>query len=231
MGSELKKEALSRQIYSRLREMIANYRFKAGSHLNVEKLAKEFGVSRTPVWEAIRRLEQEGLLYTIPNRGVFMVEMTPAMAEQLYQVREVLEGLVGKLAARNAKEKAVLQLGKCLEEQAQAVKANDLVRYSQLDFKFHAKLYEMCANPILQEMLENIKTKMRPFAVHLKPILPKLYENHKKIFDSIRRGDPVRAQETFLAHNQVMQEQIRREIARPDPDAPGSRKTGIHGAA
>ncbi|UCE51848.1 MAG: GntR family transcriptional regulator, partial [Desulfobacterales bacterium] len=64
--SKLRKEALSSQIYRALKDMIANYRFSPGSRLNIEKLAKEFGVSRTPIWEAVRRLEQEGLLKNIP---------------------------------------------------------------------------------------------------------------------------------------------------------------------
>ena len=59
---EIKKEALSAQVYKALKEMIADHRFSPGSRINVEELAKEFGVSRTPIWEAVRRLEQEGLL-------------------------------------------------------------------------------------------------------------------------------------------------------------------------
>ena len=90
---------LSNKVYLVLKDMIANYRFKPGSRLNVEQLTKELGVSRTPVWEAVSRLEQEGLLETIPNRGVFMTVLTPQKSLQLYQVREVLESMAGGLAA------------------------------------------------------------------------------------------------------------------------------------
>ncbi len=63
----IKREILSSQVLEALKEMIANYRFKPGTRLNVEQLTKEFGVSRTPVYEAIRRLEQEGLVVNMPN--------------------------------------------------------------------------------------------------------------------------------------------------------------------
>ena len=110
----IKTEILSSQIYQALKEMISNYRFSPGSRLNVEKLSEEFGVSRTPIWEAIRRLQQEGLVKKIPNRGVFMAEMTLPMALQLYQVREVLEGLAGNLAANNIDAKMLRKMEKCL---------------------------------------------------------------------------------------------------------------------
>ena len=97
---KIKREILNSKVYAALKEMIAEHRFQPGAHLNVEKVAKELSVSRTPVWEAVRRLEQEGLLINIPNRGVFMFEMTLDIAFELYQVRETLERLAGRLAAK-----------------------------------------------------------------------------------------------------------------------------------
>jgi len=109
----------------------------------VEKLVKEFGVSRTPIWEAVRRLELEGLLERIPNRGVFMVEMTLQKALQLSQVREVLEGLAGKLAASNVDDKMLRKMEGCLEDLKKVIEEEDPIGYSKLDFNFHALIYEM----------------------------------------------------------------------------------------
>ena len=67
-----KNELTNAKVYQKVRNMIALHRFKPGFKLNVQKLSKELGVSRTPVWEAMRRLEQEGVVETIPNRGVFI---------------------------------------------------------------------------------------------------------------------------------------------------------------
>jgi DNA-binding GntR family transcriptional regulator len=207
---QIKKEMLSSQAYRALKEMIANYRFSPGSRLNVEELAKELGVSRTPIWEAVRRLEQEGLITNIPNRGVFMVEMTLPMALHLYQVREVLEGLAGRLAAANMDDGMIGKMGKCLEALRKVVEAGDPIGYSKLDFTFHAMIYEACGNPFLQEILESIKNKMRPLVPLSKPTLSRGYEEHKKILEALKSGDPEKAEKALQRHNRGMQAQIRR---------------------
>jgi DNA-binding GntR family transcriptional regulator len=212
--SKLRKEVLSSQIYRALKDMIANYRFSPGSRLNIEKLAKEFGVSRTPIWEAVRRLEQEGLLENIPNRGVFMVEMTLPMALHLYQVREVLEGLAGKLAVNNIDDKILKKMEKCLEDQRKVVEEDDPIGYSKLDFNFHAMIYGASGNPFLQEVLESIKNKMRPLVVLGKPSLKRGYEEHKMILEALRSKDMDRAKKALQQHNLGMQIEIQKGIQR-----------------
>jgi DNA-binding GntR family transcriptional regulator len=208
--AKIKKEALSNQVYRALKEMIADYRFSPSSRLNVEELTKEFGVSRTPIWEAVRRLEQEGLLKNVPNRGVFMVEMTLPMALKLYQVREVLEGLAGKLAAQNIDDKRLHKMERCLEAQRKVVESDDPVGYSRLDFTFHALIYEASGNPFLQEILESIKNKMRPLVPLTRPSLARGYEEHKKMLEALRFRDPEKASHALLEHNQGMQIEIQR---------------------
>ena len=161
----IKKEKLSNKVYTIIKEMIANHRFEPGARMNVEKLSKEFGISRTPVWEAVRRLEQEGLLENIPNRGVFMAVITPQMALALYEVREVLEGMAARLAATRISEKNLAKMESYLLDQGPIVKAGDLIAYSRSDFEFHAIIYEASGNPVLEESLQTIKNKMRPFSV------------------------------------------------------------------
>ena len=210
----LRKEVLSSQIYRVLKDMIANYRFSPGSRLNIEMLAKEFGVSRTPIWEAVRRLEQEGLLNNIPNRGVFMVEMTLPMALQLYQVREVLEGLAGKLAVNNINDNILKKMEKCLEDLKKIVEEEDPIGYSKLDFNFHAMIYGASGNPFLQEILESIKNKMRPLVPLDKPSLTRGYEEHKMILEALRSKDTDKAEKALQQHNLGMQIEIQKVIRR-----------------
>src|SRR4030042_921555 len=115
------RQRLSKQVYDILKEMIANYRFNPGTRINVEQIAKEVGASRTPVWEAVHRLIQEGLLENIPNRGVFMVTLSPEQAIELYEVRDVLEGLAARLAAVKIDPKILKKMKKCLDEQTKIV--------------------------------------------------------------------------------------------------------------
>jgi DNA-binding GntR family transcriptional regulator len=210
--ARIKKEVLSSKVYNSLKEMIADYRFQPGARVNVEKLTRELEVSRTPIWEAVRRLEQEGLLKNIPNRGVFMVEMTLEKAFEIFQVREALERVAGRLAAKNVDDKILDKMGKCLEEQYRAIEVGDLVRYSHLDFEFHSLVYKMIQNAFLQEMLDSIKTRMQPFRIELKPILPDLYRDHLKILNSLRSKNPDEVEEAFIEHNEKVLDQIKGDM-------------------
>jgi DNA-binding GntR family transcriptional regulator len=206
---KIKTELLSSKIYRVLREMIAECRFQPGVRLNVEKVAKKLGVSRTPVWEAVRRLEQEGLLKNIPNRGVFMLEMTLGKAFEIYQVRGHLERLAGRLAARNVDERLIQKMAKCLEEQLQAVEEGDLFRYSRLDFDFHSMLCKNSRNAFLQEMLDSIKIKMQPLNIELKPVLTLLVQDHVEIFEALRSKNPDRVEKALTQHYEKILNHIR----------------------
>ena len=134
--AKLQREKLSNQIYAVLKEMIADYRFQPGVRLNIESIARELDVSRTPVWEAVRRLEQEGLVEDIHNRGVFMSSLTAEKALDLYAVREVLEGMAARLAAARIDERSLQKMSECLQRQREAIENRDILAYSKLDFEF-----------------------------------------------------------------------------------------------
>ena len=227
MMVKVSRERLSNQVYTILKGMIADYRFNPGMRVNVEQIAKEVGASRTPVWEAVHRLIQEGLLENIPNRGVFMSALTPKQAIELYTVRESLESLAARLAISNIDEKIIKKMTKCLAEQYRVVQEEDLVSYSRLDYDFHAMVYEASGNRTLQEMLETIKNKMRPIAMHINPILSSLYHDHVEILEAFQEKDPDKAEAAFRKHNFQMIAQIKssmeaaewKEVPRNDTNA------------
>ena len=206
------KEKLSNKVYSLIKEMISNHRFEPGARINVEQLAKEFGISRTPVWEAVGRLEQEGLLENIPNRGVFMAVLTPETALSLYEVREVLEGMAARLAATRITAANMAKMESCLELQRPIVESGDLISYSRADFEFHAIIYESSGNPVLQESLESIKNKMRPLSVRVKPALTLLYMDHLQIFASLKNRDSEQSEKFMRIHNQRVMDLIREKM-------------------
>lgn len=209
----IERKKLSNQVYDILKDMIANHRFQPGTRINVEQITKELGVSRTPVWEAVSRLEQEDLVENIPNRGVFMAVLTPQKALELYAVRQVLEGMAARLASVRIDQKALAAMVACLEQQQLVVKQQNLEKYSKLDFQFHAIVYELCGNAYLQEMLESIKGKMRPIqlSIQIEPRLNQLYEGHVNLLNALRAHDPDKAEKAFREHNQFMIELINQE--------------------
>ena len=210
--AKIKRENLNLKVYSALKQMIANYRFKPGARINVEQITKELGVSRTPVWEAIRRLEQEGLVVNSPNKGVFMNSLTPEEALDLYAVREVLEGMAARLAAERIDEKTLAKLDKSLQKQEKIIANEDLVAYSQVDFDFHALIYEASGNVFLRELLQNIKNKMRPISMHVGGFLQTFYDDHTRLVDAFKEGDPERAEIVLRKHNQNVMRIIRDEV-------------------
>jgi DNA-binding GntR family transcriptional regulator len=204
MPKKLERLPLKDQAEETLRAMIQSYRFAPGKWINIERLAKDLGVSRTPVWQALKVLEGEGLVKHVPNQGIRMASMTLDMAHDLYLVRGLLEGLAGKLAAEKIDRKTIRRLDAILEKQKKIVQKKDVLTYSNSDFEFHGIIYDSCGNWLLRELLENVKARSRPFVRDITPILPDLYRDHLELVDCFKKHNPVCAEKVICRHNDRM---------------------------
>ncbi len=200
---------LNAQVYDILKEMIADRRFAPGSYINVERLTQELGVSRTPIWEAIRRLEQEGIVLHTPHKGVQLRELTRKMALELYEVRDTMEALAARLAADRVTNEIITEMENCLAEQALIVKGEDAVAYSRSDHHFHLLIHRSCGNDLLREILEGLRYKALPLAFKLAPHFREFFQYHKKILDSFRKHDADTAEKMMQKHNRLMLDIIR----------------------
>ena len=189
--------------------MITNYRFKPGERINVEQITKELGVSRTPIWEAIRRLEHEGLVVNSPNKGVFMFTLSKEEALDLMAVRETLESMAARLAAERIDDKTLTKLDEALEKQKQIVENKDMLAYSRADTDFHTTIHVTTGNVFLCEMLENIFSKLRPVAMHVADYIQHFYEDHIAILTALKTHDPNKVQEQFRRHSKNIMDIIR----------------------
>ena len=203
------KSNLNTQVYDILKEMIADQRFLPGSSLNVEKLTQELGVSRTPIWEAIRRLEQEGIVDHTPHKGVRVVELTRKMALELYEVRETMESLAARLGAERAEQALVNRMKKILAEQLTVVKNEDAVAYSRTDHDFHQVVYEACGNDLLKDLLEGLRYRTLPLAFKLSPHFAEFYNYHQQIVSAFENKDGVAAEAAMRQHNRRMLELVK----------------------
>jgi DNA-binding GntR family transcriptional regulator len=203
------KTNLNAQIYDILKDMIADRRFEPGSYLNVEKLTQELGVSRTPIWEAVRRLEQEGIVVHTPHKGVRVTELTRKTALELYEVRENMEGLAARLAAERATSEIISQMEDILTAQERIVNQQDAISYSRSDHDFHLLIYQACGNDLLREILDGLRYKALPLAFKLAPHFTEFFEYHKRILEAFRRHDADAAEKDIQAHNRRMMEIIR----------------------
>lgn len=141
-----------------------------------------------------------------------MLTLMPQQAIELYTVREMPEGLAARLAIEHANGETLQRMSDCLQKQYEVVQKEDLVSYSWLDYDFHAIVYEASGNRTLQEMLETIKNKMRPIAMHIKPVLSSLYGDHLEILEAFKSKDPDRAEAAFRNHNHQMIAQIKNSL-------------------
>jgi DNA-binding GntR family transcriptional regulator len=215
-----KKELLAEKVYQGIRRMIADYRWKPGVRVNVTKMARELGVSRTPVWEAVRRLEQEGILQSIPNRGVFMAETSLERSLEVIQARGALDLLAVRLAAARMTRRVADRMRRSLSEQLQAIENEDVVLYSSADFRFHHLIYAASGNGYILELFESIALQMRPTRLKILPALPSLYLCHQEILQGLADGDSDRAEKAMIRHTEIVlnltQESIKSSLERKE---------------
>ena len=195
---------LNEQVYVILKEMIADQRFNPGNVINVEKLSRELGVSRTPIWEAIRRLEQEGIVVHTPHKGVRVRELDREMALELYSVRDALETMAARLGAEAATPGIVSRMENCLEQQAKIVEQRDAVAYSRSDYEFHMLICEASGNKLLSEVLEGLRYKALPLAFRLAPYFHEFLAHHREVLVAFHNRDGTAAEEAIKRHDNRM---------------------------
>lgn len=158
----LVRSTLSSQAYQALREAILSGRLAPGSHVSVRPLCEEFGLSATPVKAALTALEREGFLVLRPHRGFFVPEVDRADMHELYELREVLDGIAARRAAAFAgREALAARLTELLDQQTEQVGRQDLAGYSDLDVVFHQEILLAAGNGRLQHVAENMIGQLR----------------------------------------------------------------------
>jgi DNA-binding GntR family transcriptional regulator len=143
---------LATQAYHQIRAAILDLTYEPGQQLLEANLARQLGVSRTPVREAIRRLQSEGLVETSPSRGVVVAQVSIDDVQHAYQVLEVLEGLSSRLAAGRLTDEAATTLRDILARMRLAADADDVDRWSEADADLHDHIRVMAANPKLRQV-------------------------------------------------------------------------------
>lgn len=179
-------------VFQTLREAILKGDLKPGERLMELQLAAKLGVSRTPIREAIRMLQQEGLAITIPRRGAEVARMTEKDMEDVLQIRESLEILAVQLASEKITEEQLVELEEKVKGFEAAVKTGHVKQIAHSDIEFHDMIYVAADNPKLVTMLNNLREQIYRYRIeYLKDekIYPQLVEEHREIIDGLRRRD------------------------------------------
>lgn len=194
-GDELSTGAgpLRDQVREALQARIGEGRLRPGDRIFEQDLAVEFGVSRVPVREAIRMLQSEGLVEVLPRRrGVFVRSLDRRQVEELFDVREALEGLAARLAAEGGQREAVGQLGRQSDIARQAWSDGDTDAMSRANAEFHEQLVALSGNELLGSILEPLHGRLRwLFRLNEEP--DRVCGDHEELHSAIAAGDADRA--------------------------------------
>ncbi len=181
-----------------LRERIARQEISPGAKLGESELSKEFGVTRAVVREALCALEQRGLIERIPNRGAVVVRLDLSQVFEIYDVREVLEGLCARRATENVPPESWQDLVEMFEgPMEEHVKRSDYDAFLAGYGLFRRRLVQAAANPVLADMLDSIYEKTQAVIRRI-IILPGRAEvglkEHRAVLAAMRRGDAEEAE-------------------------------------
>src|SRR5262245_40989343 len=149
-------ESLGERVYKSIRDLILSQAYPPGFKLNVEQLCRNLGVSRTPVWDAMRRLETEGLVSTVPRHGVFVLNYGPEQIRDLFSVRGALESLAARRAAESLDESSRKTLEAAVDRLTAAAQYRDVEQYSRAAIEFHDAILAAARNQVLSRLLENV---------------------------------------------------------------------------
>ena len=156
----LRRRPLGQEATILLRRLIMRGELTPGERLVEERLGQQLGLSRTPIREALHRLEQEGLLLKRPRGGYEVRPLTPEEVEEAVGVRGVLEGYAGELAARRAQPKQIKDLERNLEQFQEALVKQDEVRLVELNTRYHELLYQAANSTLLHHMLSELQEEV-----------------------------------------------------------------------
>ncbi|ADL06841.1 GntR family transcriptional regulator [Thermosediminibacter oceani] len=175
-------------VFEALREAIITGELKPGERLMEVQLAEEMGVSRTPVREAIRKLELEGLVVMIPRRGAYVSGLSLKDAADVFEVRQSLEGLAAALAAERITDEELESLERILVEISEAAEKDDVDTVIKKDSEFHQILFKATRNDRLVQIINNLKEQIDRFRLQSftnRARVRSLLEEHKKIVEAI----------------------------------------------
>ena len=190
-------------VFNTLRQAILRGELKPGERLMEIQLANKLGVSRTPIREAIRKLELEGLVLMIPRRGAEVAEITEKSLRDVLEVRDALEVLCVDLACDRISDEDIESLKEAAKEFELALQGGDVTEYAEADVKFHDIIYHATDNQKLIQLLYNLREQMYRYRVEYlkrKEVHKILLEEHEHIIECIEKKDKEAAKIAISTH-------------------------------
>ena len=202
-------------VFNTLRQAILTGELKPGERLMEIHLANRLGVSRTPIREAIKKLELEGLVTMIPRRGAEVAQITEKSMLDVLEVRRAVDALCVELACERIDEEALEALLMARDEFERAVRSKDLKKIAQADVAFHDIIVEATGNKRLVQLVNTLSEQMYRYRFeYIKDSSQhgRLVEEHRSIYEGIRKRDKEAASRAAKLHIDNQQNAILNQI-------------------
>lgn len=214
------KKSLTNLIFEKVRDDILNDKYTLGDKLVESKLADELGVSRTPVREALKQLELDGLVESIPNRGVIVKGLSDQDIYDIYSVRISIESIAAELAVERMTPDDLKELSEIYDLMEFFTMKNDSGKIFELNTQFHEKIYACTKSRYLEHILKDFQIfikSTRLESLKTKGRLNTALEEHKAILDAFLKHDKEAAKKAIKKHIVSAQENVN-ELLNSSPE-------------
>lgn len=216
----LDRYSLRSRIFFKVRDDIISGRYQNGDVLVESKLAEEFGVSRTPVREAIRQLELEGLVRTVSNRGIVVEGISSRDVQDIYTIRGLIESLAARWAAERITPEELRQLKETVELQEFYASKNDVDQVTRLDTRFHELILNACKSKPLRHALGGFVAyaqRARVVSLNVPGRISRTLAEHRAIFEAIANKDPDNAEQAVNLHVMKAEKNLMTQLHKRSP--------------
>ena len=196
-------------VFENLRTAILDGNLKAGQRLMEVQLAEQLGVSRTPIREAIRKLELEGLVVMLPRKGAYVANMSFKDLIDVLEIRATLEGLAASLATERRSDDDVVELEKLAKEFETCLREADVEGVLKKDVDFHEKIFLMANNKKLYQLITSLWEQVHRFRVTYVSNYDaslSLVDEHNRILEAIKAGDTELAKKYATEHIELAEQ-------------------------
>ena len=208
------KQSLTTKVYNHIRNGILDGSYKDGDFLVETRLAEELEVSRTPIREALKQLELEGLVTIIPNKGAYVDGITAKDIFDIYEIRSYLEGLCAKWACRNITEEQLDDLDEITYLSDFHIQREHWEQIFELDNRFHLLLYKACGSTVLEHILSDYHhyvERVRKNTLSSQGRAGKAAQEHKAILNAVREKNEELAEKLANEHIYKSLENIKKQ--------------------
>ena len=219
MGKEQSDKSvggLSNRVYHQIRSEIVKGELIPGESVTEMGLAKDCGVSRTPVREALRQLELEGLVELIPNKGAVILGISPEDICDIYQIRAMLEGSVAERAAQKATEDDLKRLTEILDLTEFYISRQNMQQLQAMDGQFHQLIYEMSGCRMFKRVLKDLHYYIgltRGASLKSEGRAVQSVKEHRAVLEAIQQHDGAKAKELMTLHvNKALKNVLKRHL-------------------